>query len=152
MCRTKRVDKPGATGVSRLVWPFLLIALAMGNLFAGVWTAGATINPVTLPPTTCPTNLGSCTANDVTTTVKAINIRNGDSCTSTSDTIDLRITTAYTSTSNQKYDLGLFISGNGGAVNNGSSCFGAAAQVGQGNNNAYLDADTDLFLSLDPSG
>src|SRR5262249_15532244 len=30
------------------------------------------INPVTLPTATCPSNLGSCTANDVVTTVKAV--------------------------------------------------------------------------------
>src|SRR5215813_2457647 len=105
MCRTKKVDKPGPASSSRFVWPVLVIALAIGNLFAGARTAGATINPVVLPSTTCPTNLGSCTANDVTTTVKAVSILNNDSCNSPTDTIDLRITTAYASTSNQRYDL-----------------------------------------------
>jgi hypothetical protein len=147
-----------------------------------VFTDG--VNPVSLPQAACPTNLNSCTANDVTTTVKAVQILkvcvggghagntctsnadcsaseggNGvcqsDSCNSLTDTIDLRITTQYASTANQRYDLGLFVSGDGGSVQEPSTanlCYGAAAQAGQGNNLAYPDADTDLFLSLDPAG
>ena len=113
------------------------------------------INPVILPNVTCPSNLASCTANDVTTTVKAVTIRNNDVCSSLTDSIDLQITTAYASTSNSRFDLGLFVSRDGGTVQEPSTalaCSGAAALVGQGNDGAYPDADTDLFLSIDPSG
>ena len=113
------------------------------------------INPVALPAVTCPSNLGSCTANDVTTTVKTVTILNNDLCTSLTDTIQLQITTAYASTSNERFDLGLFVSRDGGTVKEPSSallCSGAAAQAGQGNNLAYPDADTDLFLSIDTTG
>jgi hypothetical protein len=113
------------------------------------------INPVSLPTVTCPSNLTTCTANDVTTTVKAVDILNNDLCTSLTDTIQLRITTAYAATSNERYDLGLFVSGDGGTVREPSTaliCRGAAAQAGQGNDLAYPDGDTDLFLSIDPTG
>src|SRR5205823_3435378 len=92
-----------------------------------------------LPSVTCPTNLRSCTANDVTTTVKAVTIRNNDICSSLTDTIDLRITTAYAATSSQRFDLGLFVSGDGGTVQQpatAAKCFGAAAQSGDGDPNA----------------
>jgi hypothetical protein len=113
------------------------------------------INPVSLPAVTCPSNLNSCTANDVTTTVKGVTILNNDLCTSLTDTIQLRITTAYASTSNERFDLGLFVSRDGGTVREPSTalaCSGAAAQAGQGDNLAYPDGDTDLFLSIDPTG
>jgi hypothetical protein len=110
------------------------------------------INPVTLPDVTCPSNLNSCTANDLSTTVVAVSILNDDVCSSLTDTIQLRITTAYATTATKRYDLGLFVSGDGGTVQEPSSalsCLGAAARVGQGDNDAYPDADTDLFLNLD---
>src|SRR5262245_48394068 len=134
-----------------------LAAIAvMAGVVATPVRAVATINPVVLPSATCPNNLMSCTANDVTTTVKAVDILNNDLCNSLNDTIDLRITTAYASTASQRFDLGLFVSGDGGTIQEPNStaqvCFGAAAQAGQGNNNAYPDADTDLFLRLDPNG
>jgi hypothetical protein len=113
------------------------------------------INPVELPIVTCPSNLTVCTANDVTTTVKGVTILNNDLCSSLTDTIQLQITTAYAATSNERFDLGLFVSGDGGTVKEPSTalvCRGAAAQVGQGDNLAYPDADTDLFLSIDPTG
>jgi hypothetical protein len=112
------------------------------------------VNPVALPSVTCPSNLNSCTASDVTTTVKAVSILNNDLCSSSTDTIQLRITTAYAATSNERYDLGLFVSRDGGTVQEPSTavaCSGAAAQVGQGDNLAYPDADTDLFLNIDPT-
>src|SRR4030095_16758514 len=133
-----------------------LAAIAvMAGVVATPVRAVATINPVLLPSADCPTNLASCTANDVTTTVTAVDILHNDVCDSLDDTIDLRITTAYEATSNQRFDLGLFVSGDGGTVQKPATaevCFGAAAQVGQGDDNAYPDADTDLFLSLDPAG
>ncbi|HEV8608660.1 MAG TPA: hypothetical protein VGS98_01130 [Thermoanaerobaculia bacterium] len=114
-----------------------------------------TVNPSTLPTVTCPSNLTNCTANDVTTTVKAVGILNNDLCTSLTDTIQLRITTTYAATSSERYDLGLFVSADGGTVREPSTalvCLGAAAQAGQGDNLAYPDADTDLFLSIDTTG
>src|SRR5262245_14074636 len=143
--------------------------------------AFAAINPVNLPGVTCPSNLNSCTANDVTTVIQSVTILNvcyhegaptstpctsdancdpgdtcaGDICESTTDNILLQITTAYASTSAQKFDLGLFVSKDGGTVQEPSTavaCAGSAAQAGQGDNLAYPDADTDLFLSLDPNG
>jgi hypothetical protein len=110
---------------------------------------------VTLPSATCPSNLTTCTANDVTTTIRDVAIRNNDLCSSLNDTIDLRIRTAFASTSNERYDLGLFVSGDGGTVKEPSTaetCYGAAAQAGEGESGAYPDLDTDLFLDIDTTG
>jgi len=174
----EKVMKSCCRNYSSILFTSLLV---IGSLFAGVQTAGAGINPVPLPDATCPSNLNSCTANDVVTTVKAVETlgtclggsnpgttctQNGGQCTgggtcktdlcaSLTDTIRLRITNTYQSTSNERYDLGLFVSKDGGSVQEPSSallCAGAAAQAGQGDSNAYPDADTDLFLSLDPTG
>src|SRR5262245_12566143 len=123
--------------------------LSVCTLLAGAQPAGAQINPVPLPNATCPSNLNSCTANDVVTTIKSVQILNGDSCNSLTDTIQLRITSTYTATSNARYDLGLFVSKDGGTVQEPSTallCAGAAAQVGQGNGpNA-----SNHFVDLDP--
>src|SRR5262245_42229621 len=94
-----------------------LAAIAvMAGVVATPVRAVATINPVPLPSATCPSNLNSCTANDVVTTVKAVDILNNDICNSLADTIDLRITTTYDTTATQRFDLGLFVSGDGGTV------------------------------------
>ena len=159
----------------------LLVCICICTGLTGVALAQCVTNPVPLPSVTCPSNLMSCTANDVTTTILSVNIMNvcyhngvsmnvtcttnadcaaGDTCApdvceSTSDNIFIQITTAYASTSAQRYDLGLFVSDDGGTVQEPSTalvCSGAAAQVGQGNSNCYSDPDTDLFLDLDPSG
>src|SRR5262245_48539336 len=131
---------PTSMASKACTWGWGRVGLAAIAVMAGVVAtpvrAVATINPVPLPSTDCPTNLASCTANDVTTTVKAVEILNNDLCNSLNDTIDLRITTAFASTSNQRFDLGLFVSGDGGTVQNPGTadlCFGAAAQAGQGN-------------------
>src|SRR5262249_42603539 len=132
----------------RSYWSIFVVLLSVCTLLAGVQPAGAQINPVPLPNATCPNNLNSCTANDVVTTIKSVQILNGDSCNSLTDTIQLRITSTYTATSNARYDLGLFVSRDGGTVQEPSTanlCAGAAAQVGQGNGSS-------LFLDLDPSG
>src|SRR5262249_23756761 len=161
---------------------FVLTAVGVSGLTTNTVFTDA-INPVTLPTATCPSNLGSCTANDVVTTVKAVKILKvcvggghagatsttnadcageggGGTCKTASgnsltDTIDLRITTQYQTTATQRYDLGLFVSGDGGTVQEPSTanlCYGAAAQAGQGDTNAYPDGDNDVFLSLDPNG
>src|SRR5881296_648584 len=41
MCTRKKGNKPDPAGFSRLVWPLLVIALAIGNLFAGATAASA---------------------------------------------------------------------------------------------------------------
>src|SRR5262249_52445568 len=67
-----------------------LAAIAvMAGMVATPVRAVATINPVVLPEADCPSNLMSCTANDVTTTVKAVDILHDDLCESLDDTIDL---------------------------------------------------------------
>src|SRR5262249_32717176 len=62
----------------------------------------------------CPTNLGSCTANDLVSTVVALSIVGSDACNMPSDTLTINLTTEYSSTANNRYDLGLFVSTNGG--------------------------------------
>jgi hypothetical protein len=106
--------------------------------------------PPVLPAVTCPSNLNSCTANDVKTTVVAVAILNNDICNSLTDTLDVRITAAFESTASNRYDVGVFISRDGGTVQEPSSallCTGAAPQVGAGDPNSYPDSDTDLFLN-----
>jgi hypothetical protein len=107
-----------------------------------------------LPDVSCPTNLNSCTANDLGTTVVAVAIRNNDLCNSLTDTLDVRITAEFESTASNRYDVGIFVSKDGGTVQEPSSallCAGAAPQVGDGNANAFPDADTDLFLDQEGS-
>src|SRR5260221_9870064 len=41
MCRRKLEYQPDSTSLSRFVWPFLVIALAIGNLFASATSAAA---------------------------------------------------------------------------------------------------------------
>src|SRR6185369_16906594 len=62
------------SGMTR-TWRFLLLVACICTMGAA-GAAFAGINPVTLPSATCPDNLNSCTANDVTTTVKAVSILN----------------------------------------------------------------------------
>jgi len=115
--------------------------------------SGLTATSSALPVVTCPSNLNSCTAKDVRTTVVNVGILNGDFCSSLTDTINLQVTVEFKSTSNERYDVGMFVSNDGGTVQEPSSantCSGAAPQVGDGNANAYpADADTDLFLNLE---
>ena len=131
--------------MKRLLVLGLLITLCMVSI-------PAMAAPVILPTVDCPTNLGSCTAKDVVTTVKDVAVRNDDICESLTDTIDLSITVAFDPTANSRYDLGIFVAENGGPVNLGSECVGAAAPINGGNLNAYPDADDDLFRDLDPTG
>ena len=125
------------------------VTLAATGVVSGL-TAGSLSN---LPVVTCPSNLNSCTAKDVRTTILAVGILNGDFCSSLTDTINLQITAEFKATSSERYDVGVFVSNDGGTVQEPSSantCSGAAPQVGEGNLNAYTnDPDTDLFLNLE---
>src|SRR5262249_32107451 len=52
-----------------------------------------------IPTVPCPTNLNSCTANDMVTDVVAVGILNNDICQSLDDTIDLEMTVSFSATS-----------------------------------------------------
>ena len=102
---------------------------------------------------TCPafTNsaLATCTAGDVHTDVKHVEILN-DQC-STTGMIELEITANYTSTANQRYDLGIFLAKDLGNVegkktdpNMALNCVGVAPQ-------ALIDG-TPVFENLDSTG
>jgi hypothetical protein len=119
----------------------------------------APVAPFVLPGVACPTNLGSCSANDVVTTVVAASPLNGAVCGSRNNTLPLNFTLKFETTANQRYDLGTFIAEDGGSLGSGNGspaalvCGGAAPQVGWGDTNADpSDCDSDLFLDLDPSG
>ena len=108
-----------------------------------------------MPAQTCPTNLNSCTANDVVTTVVAATPVNGDVCGSADDTLTLDFTIEFATTANQRYDLGFYIAKDGLSIPGQTAqvCAGAAPQVGDGDKNAgTTDCDTDLFLDLDHDG
>ncbi len=68
-----------------------------------------------LPIVDCPTALNSCTANDISTTVKNVEILE-NRC-GTDGTIDLRITADYsTAGGDSRYDLGVFVAEDGGSL------------------------------------
>ena len=103
----------------------------------------------------CPTNLNSCTANDVSTTVVAAAPVDGDLCGSATDTVTLDFTVRFATTANQRYDLGVFIASDGLSLpsHTAQECAGTAPQAGAGDGNADpIDCDSDLFLDLDPDG
>src|SRR5262245_15043549 len=115
--------------------------------------------PTALPSATCPPNLNSCTANDVVTTVVSANPIGNDVCGTRDDFLSLQFTVKFDSTANQRYDLGIFLSEDGGTVTNGAGntpptalvCGGLAPQIGDGDGNADTsDCDSDRFLDLDP--
>jgi len=115
--------------------------------------------PLVLPTVACPTNLGSCSANDVVTTVVAASALNGAVCGSRDNTLPLNFTLKFETTANQRYDLGTFIAEDGGSLASGNGsvvarvCGGAAPQVSWGDTNADTsDCDSDVFLDLDSSG
>jgi hypothetical protein len=120
-----------------------------------------TVVPEAIPSAPCPPNLNSCTANDVVTTVVAANPIGGDVCGTLSDTLSLQFTVKFETTASQRYDLGIFLSEDGGTVTNGAGntpptalvCGGLAPQIGDGDGNADTsDCDSDKFLDLDPTG
>ena len=121
-----------------------LLVTATGTLSGIVASSG----PTPLGPQPCPTNLGSCTSNDlVTWVVDAVPV-GGDSCTDPDDTIQLDLTIGFISNANQRYDLGLFLA-TSGPVNNGTACVGAVAPIG-GGDTPTLPNQT-VFKDLDPN-
>jgi hypothetical protein len=80
----------------------LIALMVMVGLFVGTHAAHAQ-DP--LSDVLCPTNLGSCTANDVETMVVDAHAVDGDTCESPDDTITLDLTVNYASTAAQRYDL-----------------------------------------------
>ena len=94
--------------------------------------------------------LGSCVANDVQTTIDSVVIDSHD-CDTTGD-VTLTIQTTYNSGANQRYDLGIFLSEDGGSLQGrpgdsglALSCVGVAPQVGEG-------LPDPGFEDLDPTG
>ena len=113
-------------------------------------TTAALVAATPLPDAMCPDNLNSCTANDVVTTVVSAEEIGGDDC--TDGFIDVQWTFEFATTANERYDLGVFVSKDGGTVQEPSSalaCAGAAPQVGDGDLNSNPDGDSDLFEDND---
>jgi len=140
----------------------LLLFLAAAQLLVnpvhatGCATVSAPLTVYPLGDADCPTNLQSCTANDVVTTPVAAFALNNDSCTSLDDTILLQITIRFETTANQRYDLGLFVARDGKPLypsGTAQDCSGIAPQIGEGDGNSSLaDCDWDVFQNLDPDG
>ena len=96
-----------------------------------------------IPDVPCPTNLGSCTASDVVTTLTIVEILSPNNQCEADGKIDLRLTTEFDPTAAKRYDLGLFIADDGGPVNNGASCVGTIAPLP-----TFPDLDSDLCGDL----
>ena len=145
-CRVLRVS---AAFAERLV-PIGAALLGIAMSVAAPASAGE------LPTVTCPSDLTNCTADDLRSTVVAAELLNGDICDSLNDTLDVRITVEFDSTAATRYDVGVFVSSDGGTVQEPSTavlCGGGAPLVGEGNLNADLtDPDTDLFLNEEGTG
>ncbi len=109
------------------------------------------VNPPTpLPDVTCPTSLGSCTANDVVTDLLSARVIDDDDC--EDGQIDLEWTVGYSTTANMRYDLAVYVAKDGGTINNSGTaleCAGQAAQIGDGDFNTDADADDDTFEDND---
>ncbi len=144
---------------------FLLRARGEGSGLAASWAFmdAVCVNPpppdpvvpLAMPGVTCPTNLNSCTANDVVTTVVAATPVGGDTCGSATDTLTLDFTIQFATTANQRYDLGFYVAGDGNSIpgHTAQVCAGSAPQAGDGDANADpADCDSDRFLNLDPTG
>ena len=149
---TSTTEAPKASRFLRGFTTVLIGSLTLLSVFGGASPARAQI--FELPSVTCPDNLNSCTANDVVTRIVASSILNNDTCAGPTDTLDLEFTFEFETTAANNYDVGVFVSVDGGTVQEPSSaeaCVGAAPQVGDGDINAFPDADDDLFLDLDPN-
>lgn len=111
--------------------------------------AEAVVTPIGLSEAECP-DLGSCTANDVVTTVVDAQEINGDDC--TDGFLDVQWTFEFESTATARYDLGVFVGTDGVVLADSESCLGVAPQAGDGDGDSDPDADGDLFQRLDPHG
>ena len=104
---------------------------------------------IELEDAACP-NLGSCTANDVVTTVVEAHELGGDDCADGS--LDVEWTFRFATTATERYDLGVFIATDGVSPKSSDSCVGVAPQPGDGDPNSNPDGDADLFQSIDTHG
>lgn len=115
------------------LWFAGCLAIVGGLLGTSVATAQNTL----LQAAACPTNLGSCTANEVqTTVVSATPLPSDPTCSSPTDTIDVRVTLSWAANAD-RYDLGVYIAKDGGSLNGTPAgrppaqvCTGAAAPIG----------------------
>ena len=103
---------------------------------------------VVLPITACPPtgfSTDRCTSNDVVTKiVSAVPVTPGDVCTSTEDTLPIRVTANFTNTAQTRYDFAVVIATGGEPLSGGiyGNCIGGTSQVGQGNGpNFFLDEE-----------
>jgi hypothetical protein len=119
--------------------PIIVAAFVVALLLVG---AGAASAQTELPSTVCPSNFGSCTANDVVTGVSSAVPVDGDTCTDPGDTITVDLYVSFDTTANQRYDVGFWIATDGGAVNNGTACIGSVAPIGAG-------TPPNVFMNLD---
>ena len=104
------------------VW-LLGVAAMLILLFAG---AGTVFADTILPTTPCPTNMGSCTAKDMVTTVLAARPVDGDTCTDPGDKITIDLDVSFNFTASTRYDVGFWILPEGDPVNN-NACVGSIA-------------------------
>jgi hypothetical protein len=123
--------------LSRPMKSIVVAAFVVALLLVGAGVASA---QTVLPPTICPTNFGSCTANDMVTGVSNAIPVGGDTCTDPGDTITVDLFVSFDSTAARRYDVGFWIATDGGSVNNGTACIGSTAPIGIG---------TPPFLDLD---
>ena len=141
------MKSPDFVAAKQRVW-LLGAAVLLVLLFAGVGTVfvDTTVMPPTvMPQITCPTNMGSCTAKDLVTSVTNAIPVGGDTCEDPGDTIMVDLFVTWTPSANQRYDVGFFISTNGQPVNNnGNACVGSIAPIGAGEN-----PPNNVFKNLD---
>ncbi len=149
MCTRKRENKPGCIGSSRFVWPLLVVALAIGNLFASAQTAHAQ---------SCVGEISGfkaqCTANDVALTdiVPGSVVILDDGCTSTADTVTFKAQGIFTLTTNERFDIGVFI-GTDGDPNGDGAKSGQCSRFSLANtpDPPYVSLDGDACGDIDAS-
>ena len=125
------MNHPHFAAATRKVWLFGVVAMLV-LLFAGVGTVFADPPPTPLNVVSCPTNLNSCTANDLPNTLVGAVPVGGDTCSDPDDTITVDLYMNYAPNSTERYDLGVYYATDGGNVNNGNACVGAVAPIGGG--------------------
>lgn len=104
----------GAARRWRALLPLLAsLPLALGLL--GAPGAHAATHP--LSTITCPANLGSCTANEITTTIQsATALPPNNQCSGPGDTIDIATTIRFSANAD-RYDFAIIVAQNGGSLN-----------------------------------